>query len=331
MKKPSIPENEAERLETLHSLDILDTDPEERFDRYTRMAKRLFGVPIALVSLVDENRQWFKSRQGLDATETPRDISFCGHTILGEDIFLVSDASKDERFADNPLVSGDPNIRFYAGCPLRAPDGRALGTLCVIDREPHDLSDDDAQALRDLSEMVEHELVALAMATSDDLTGLSNRRGFLSIANHCLALCRRQQNNAALLFFDLDRFKEINDRLGHALGDHALVEFAGLLLRGFRDSDVVARLGGDEFCVLLTGASQADIAIPLQRFAESVAGRNTSSNQRYELTYSVGTVFLDHRDRRPVAELLSEADELMYQQKRSKRENREMLRASSHA
>src|ERR1700752_1549332 len=116
MLTPALPADENTRLDTLRALNILDTSPEERFDRLTRLAKRLFGVPIALVNLVDADRQWFKSCVGLSATETPRDISFCGHAILGDDILLVPDAGVDERFHDNPLVTGDPNIRFYAGC-----------------------------------------------------------------------------------------------------------------------------------------------------------------------------------------------------------------------
>ena len=118
MQTPVIPKDEEERLRALRLLNILDTSDEERFDRLTRLAKRMFGVPIALVSLVDENRQWFKSCIGLEVRETPRDISFCGHSILGDDIFIVNDASSDVRFSDNPLVTDDPNIRFYAGCPL---------------------------------------------------------------------------------------------------------------------------------------------------------------------------------------------------------------------
>ena len=138
MLKPPIPKNEAQRMESLRSLHILDTPAEERFDRITRLAKRLFGVPIALVSLVDESRQWFKSRQGLDATETPREISFCGHSILCDDTMVIADAAQDERFADNPLVTDEPHIRFYAGCPVQTPDRQRIGTLCIIDRQPRE-------------------------------------------------------------------------------------------------------------------------------------------------------------------------------------------------
>jgi len=131
MLTPPLPADEPTRLDTLRSLRILDTPPEERFDRLTRLARRLFGVPGAVVSLVDAERQWFKSCDGLAASETPRDISCCGHAILSDDIMLVPDAGADVRFHDNPLVTGDPNIRFYAGCPLTVTNGSRLGTLCL--------------------------------------------------------------------------------------------------------------------------------------------------------------------------------------------------------
>lgn len=163
MQIPQHPRNEGERLEALRRLDILDTPPEERFDRITRTASRALGVPMALVSLIDDDRQWFKSRRGLDATETPRDISFCGHAILGDEILVTPDAQTDPRFSDNPLVTGAPHIRFYAGCPVRDPDGMSLGTLCVLDTESRLFDDEQLAMLRDLAAMVEHELVAVEL------------------------------------------------------------------------------------------------------------------------------------------------------------------------
>ncbi|WP_335720488.1 GAF domain-containing protein [Vibrio natriegens] len=136
MQPPKIPDNEAERLHALRALEILDTTHEERFDRVTRMAKRMFGVPISLVSLIDENRQWFKSAQGLEVTETPRAISFCGHAINNDGLFIIPNAIDDKRFCDNPLVTDDPNIRFYAGYPLKLRQGINIGTLCLIDSVP---------------------------------------------------------------------------------------------------------------------------------------------------------------------------------------------------
>ncbi|HSP06582.1 MAG TPA: PAS domain S-box protein, partial [Acidobacteriota bacterium] len=158
MLKPQIPPDEARRLQALQDLKILDTPPEERFDRITRLAARLFSVPVAYISLVDKDRQWFKSKLGLTIPQTPREISFCGHAILSDEAFVVPDARADERFRDNPLVTGDANVRFYAGIPLRAANGSRVGTLCLVDRQPRRFDPPDEAMLRDLATIVEEEL-----------------------------------------------------------------------------------------------------------------------------------------------------------------------------
>ncbi len=157
--KAPIPEDEPQRLQALRGLRVLDSPPEERFDRLTRLARRLFDVPIALISLVDSDRQWFKSCQGLGVRETSREVAFCAHAILGADVMVVQDALQDSRFADNPLVRGEPRVRFYAGQPLSAPDGSRVGTLCIVDHRPRQLVEPDLQALRDLGVLVEQELI----------------------------------------------------------------------------------------------------------------------------------------------------------------------------
>ena len=153
-----IPTDEAARLAALRELDVLDTEPEERFDRLTRIAQDMFGTPIALVSLIDADRQWFKSAQGLGVAETSREVAFCSHAILGDEVMVVPDAAADPRFADNPLVTDDPDIRFYAGAPLTTSDGHAVGTLCVIDTQPREWSAAQSRVLRDLADVVEEEL-----------------------------------------------------------------------------------------------------------------------------------------------------------------------------
>ena len=157
MLAPAIPAYENDRLKALQELDILDTPSEDRFDRLVRLGQDMFEVPIALISLVDINRQWFKSCFGLDVRETSREISFCGHAILGKDIFYIPDAASDSRFADNPLVTGAPHIRFYVGAPLFS-EGQAIGTLCMIDRRPRLLSNEQLRLLRDLADAVEQQL-----------------------------------------------------------------------------------------------------------------------------------------------------------------------------
>jgi CheY-like chemotaxis protein len=155
-----LPENESERLDAVYALHLLDTPPEERFDRYTRIAAQLFDVPIALVSLIDTDRQWYKSRHGIDFTESPRDTAFCAHTILDTGVLHVADALQDARFADSPFVTGEPRVRFYAGAPLAGSDGSLVGALCVVDRRPRQLDEQQLTLLRDLADLVEAELVA---------------------------------------------------------------------------------------------------------------------------------------------------------------------------
>ena len=153
-----LPKNEVPRLKILWQYDVLDTVPEEVFDDLTDLAAHICEAPVALISLVDENRQWFKSRVGTSIKETSRDISFCAHAILNDGLLVVSDASKDPRFRDNPQVTGPQKIRFYAGAPLVTPDGHALGTLCVLDRKPRKLRSEQMKALRVLAHHVVSQL-----------------------------------------------------------------------------------------------------------------------------------------------------------------------------
>lgn len=186
------PSDERLRLAELRRYAVLDTPAEERFDRLTRLASRLLDVPISLVSLVDADRQWFKSRVGLDATETPRDLAFCAHAILDSQPLVINDALADARFADNPLVTADPNIKFYAGAPLISPSGHRLGTLCAIDRQPRTLRPDQLSLLTDLAAIAVDELelsAALAKAT-EHVEALKQRNddldAFVSAVSHDL-------------------------------------------------------------------------------------------------------------------------------------------------
>jgi PAS domain S-box-containing protein len=163
MIPPAVPVDEKERIAELHSLGVLDTPAEARFDRITRTATRIFDVPIALISLVDSSRQWFKSCQGIEERETPRDISFCGHAILEDSVMNVPDAKLDQRFVDNPLVTSTPGIRFYAGAPLFGPGGKKIGTMCIADYKPRTLHQEDLTQLADLSAWASLELAAAVL------------------------------------------------------------------------------------------------------------------------------------------------------------------------
>jgi diguanylate cyclase (GGDEF)-like protein len=315
MKTPPIPLNETARLQTLHSLRILDSMPEERFDRITRMAQRVFDVDISVISLVDSDRQWYKSRQGISARETPRSVSFCAHVILAEDVLVVEDALLDDRFADNPLVTGEPAIRFYAGYPIHAPNGQRVGALCVVDRAPRDFAPGDMQTLKDFAALVDDELASSSQLHVDELTGIANRRGFTTVAQYVLPLCVRNGLLADLLYFDLDDFKELNDKYGHEAGDRALRFFAVTLLKSFRTADVVSRLGGDEFVVLMAGKR-----VISERSLNSIQAHIDSAEDEIARTlkWSVGRIQYDQKRHADVEDFLAEADRRMYANKSRK-------------
>lgn len=185
-----LPANEFKRLEALRRYRLLDTPREQGFDDTTLLASFICETPIALISLIDVDRQWLKSAIGLSVTETPRDQAFCAHTILQRDVMVVEDATQDNRFAENPLVTGNPNIRFYAGAPLVDQEGHGLGSLCVIDRKPRQLSDRQMEALRALARKVMQEIEYRRVAS--DLAGALEEikvvRGLLPICAHCKAI-----------------------------------------------------------------------------------------------------------------------------------------------
>lgn len=311
MLKPAIPANEKQRLQTLRDLKLLDTPAEERFDRVTRLAKQVFAAPIALVSLVDKDRQWFKSRQGLDAAETGRDISFCGHAILDDKIMVVNDATGDERFCDNPLVCGNPNIRFYAGYPLSAPNGSRIGTLCIIDQVAREVSKEQLLLLRELGRMVEEQLITVNNATIDPVTAISNRNGYQTIADHLLAMCNRTEQPATLLMFHLQNLRDIDAQLGNADADAAAVELAHQLMSVFRHSDVVARISLDVFAVLLAGADLDSVDDARYRFDEKVSQRNRDSSYRYELHLDAHAVAFKKGRHADAEALLQDAESRM--------------------
>lgn len=320
MISPIIPEDEKQRMEKLLALKILDTAPEERFDRLTRMAKRIFGVNVSVLSLIDGGRQWFKSKASeIDLPdETSREISFCGHAIVGDDVFVIEDTLNDHRFRDNPLVKADPNIRFYAGYPLKVNNGSALGTLCIIDDQPRKFGAEDLQLLKDLGVMAEQEIAALQLATLDDLTLISNRRGFIELSKYTLTVCKRQGLPISLLLFDLNKFKPINDTFGHAEGDRALVAFAKMLRKVFRESDVLGRLGGDEFAVLMMNVDVENTEKVIERFKTEMSQFNQHAARGYDIEYSVGytnSLVEDHMD---INDLLAASDKKMYAEKAPK-------------
>lgn len=305
MQEPRLPENEAARIATLHSLKILDTPRDDRFDRYTRIAARIFDMPIALISLVDESRQWFKSIEGFDASETPREFSFCGHAILGDDVFEVRNTRQDDRFRDNPLVLEQPHIRYYAGVPLHTPDGHNIGTLCIIDRIPRQLRDEDKAMLKDLADMVVDEMISYV----DPETDLANRHA-LMIAGARLFDHVKDEGGLSLLLFDINDVSA--SRADSGPGRSPGQVLAELLQSHFRTAESIAHIGGYRFCVLL----KEDLSFDAARATNDVcsAARNALSgrNRRSSSSALVGRIKLDLTRHACFGDMLRDADGLFF-------------------
>lgn len=344
------------RLEDLRSFNILDTAAEQAYDDVVRLASYICETPIALISLLDEDRQWFKARIGLNAMETPRGQAFCAHAILDPDkVMEVPDALADARFIDNPLVSGDPGIRFYAGAPLLTPSGAALGTVCVIDKVPRKLTTAQLEALQALSRQVvqllalrranaELELVAKAQTLrqqqleshqrrieelnqdlqeqtlTDSLTALKNRRAFDNLLAAEFSRSQRSHSPLCLLMIDVDHFKAYNDSFGHVAGDKALMLIALAIKSQARAYDHVARYGGEEFSVILPDSRLNDALVVAERIREAI---NAIIGLRRSVTASIGVAYSDGVN--SPKRLVDLADRAMYLAKQGGRDRVEVF------
>lgn len=309
---------EENRLLSLYSLGILDTKPDKRFDRLTRIAVKIFDVPVSLVSLVDRDRQWFKSCYGLNISSTNRTESFCSVVIERNEPMIINDTYEDPRFSNNSLVINEPHIRFYAGYPVKLPDGEIAGTICIIDTKPRTFSDDEYRFLQDLAEIVEDEFKIISEATTDSLTGLCNRRSFNLITDEILRRAKKKKQHFCLIYIDLDNFKEINDNFGHSEGNVALCVFSNILEQQLNTKSIVARLGGDEFGVLLPDSFHDDAVDFIRTLKKEISTHNKSSEKMYKLKFSYGIAEFDENKHIDKSKLITEADEKMYVNKRGK-------------
>jgi diguanylate cyclase (GGDEF)-like protein len=344
-----VPPDEPQRLQAMRDYAILDTAAEDPFDDLAHLATQLCGCPMALITFVDSERQWAKSHVGIDTIPSRRDDSFCAHAIAGgaatDGVMVVPDASRDERFRANPLVSGAAHIRFYAGAPLITRDGHALGTLCVLDRVPRQLAPGQSQALQTLARQVMAQLELRRScarlrhdALHDSLTGLPNRALFRERLDQCLLRAKHDRAGGAspysVLFLDLDRFKVINDSLGHAAGDQLLVAIARTLEACVAGSSsrchTVARLGGDEFTILLEGVSGAEASAAAAAVLKAVSGTPYRIGGHEVFTgASIGIVHGDARYER-AEDLIRDADAAMYRAKSSGKGCWETFETSMH-
>ncbi len=309
MLVPPIPDDEAVRLRSLRRLGLLDTEPEERFDRVTRLARRLFGATAAAITLVDADRQCFKSVAGIEPREIRREDAFCAHTILGTGVLEVHDAQQDPRFTTNPLVTGEPGVRFYAGYPVKAPDGSAVGSLCILDSTARYLQPGDEVALHDLACMVEREMESTRPAVDDDHTGLLDRRGFRLLADKALAFCERRGADAVVVFADVVGRKAVNDLDGREAGNRMLARAARVMSAAYWEADVVARLGGGEFAALLADFGGEDRSA-VARLQEAVDAANAEQPGR-RLSMTAGVARWHHDAPEDLDGLLRQAEAAM--------------------
>lgn len=307
--------HEQERLDALERYDLLDTPQEEAFDRITRLVRHVFDVPMSTVTFIDGHRQWFKSRQGLAACEGDRGPALCAAAIAQNEPLVIPDTLADPRFATNPLVTGAPHIRFYAGVQLCTPDGQNIGTLCAIDTRPRELSGGQVAALSDLARIVMSELELRLLATTDSLTGALTRRGFREEADRAVALALRHRHDLSVLMFDLDHFKTVNDTHGHATGDVVLQDTIRTCSELLRRSDLVGRIGGEEFAILLPQTELAAAVEVAEKLRSAVARQRLHApTGPFAITASFGATGLD----RTVADidgLLRRADGALYDAK----------------
>jgi diguanylate cyclase (GGDEF)-like protein len=290
MKTPPTLPNESERLAALEATRLVYSPAEERFDRLTRLAAGVFGAPVALVSLVDDRRQYFKSAFGLETGETPREIAFCAHAIADGDRLVVEDALADERFADNPLVTGEPHVRAYAGRVIRSPSGQPVGTLCVIDQQARKFTDEQIALLGDLATIAQTELGRDAQGVQFELlreTGTEEREAKLDADTRCwnheamVELLLRQAQAAdkdgkafALGLVHVERLDKAMRHVGEDDRRLTLRAVAGAIKRVLGESDALGRFDADSFIVLLPGADRTAAASSGERVRKAIASQS---------------------------------------------------------
>ncbi|MDQ2078447.1 sensor domain-containing phosphodiesterase [Marinimicrobium sp. ABcell2] len=306
--KPEIPADEEERLEELRGLNLLGVAADERFDRYTALVANLFEFPVVLITLIDANRQWFKSACGWSFRETTRDVSFCAHAINEPEVMVIPDACKDERFAGNPLVTGPPYIRFYAGAQVHGPSGKTLGTLCLIDHKPRTFDDCQIWRLRQFANLVESEIrhkndlqqVRASVEFSayyDPLTRLPNRRLLTDRLTQLLALSQASERQLAVLLMNVAGLRLVNQSLGTEAGDELLAQVADRLRDVCPGGGTVARLQADEFVMVVPNL--AEDANDIDQVADRVRGELEKpflyeGGEQYLRILIGGSIFPEH-------------------------------------
>lgn len=288
MIKAEIPANEEARLDALQHSHLLNTPLEQGFERITQITKRIFDVPIAAISLIDKDMQWFKSVVGLEAKESPRELTFCAHTILNDQWLIVDDAQTDDRFADNPMVIQPPSLRFYAGYPIHAGSDQRIGALCIMDRRPRQMSSYEKAILKDMASLVDieirnhqfihdaelilhHQGAVKRAAFLDQLTKLWNKEGVSCILEQRISKYQQDPKSAfGLIILSVDSLQSFSEEYGQKAGEDLLKAIAQALVNYCRGEDSIAYVGGKEFMVIASVKQPEDMHAIADRIRTSL-------------------------------------------------------------
>jgi len=330
-----LPGNEELRLAAIQYFDILDTPPDGAFDRLTQLAGRVFGVPIAIITIVDTDRIWFKSKLGLDVCEIGRDPGLCASCIMQDDVMVIHDAKQDAVALTNPLVAGEFGLRFYAGAPLKTREGLNIGTFCLVDREPREFTGAQQATLADLAAIVIDEMElrstsrrlvirnmetveeAEKSANTDLMTGLGNRRAFeADIVEFERMINQGVFSDILVTVIDLDGLKQVNDSHGHAEGDYLIQTFSAGIKESLRINDRAYRIGGDEFVILSPLSASPDFTKIRDRVATVVENVRDQTGF-FQAGASVGIAVLSAAEF-SMQQALRLADKRMYEEKKKR-------------
>lgn len=280
--------DEAGRLSAVARYEIMDTPSEPQFDHIVSLLKTIFKAPIALISVIDDRRQWYKACEGLGVGEIPRDMAFCNYTIQSADILAIEDTTLDPRFASHPLVVGEPHLRSYLGIPLTSPDGYNIGTICIVDTRPRTFGADEYETLRQFAAVAISQFELRQIASRDALTGMATRRAFTEAAQRELSRFLRHGQPVTLVLFDLDRFKSINDTFGHGVGDAVLKSASAACEAVKRNEEQIGRIGGEEFAILLVNTGLPEALTAAERFRKAIEAATIEQQPALPFTASFG-------------------------------------------
>jgi diguanylate cyclase (GGDEF)-like protein len=335
--------NEHERINVLKRYHILDTPPDGTFDNITALVSKLLKVPIAIISLVDKDRIWFKSHHGIEISQIDKEPGLCASAILSHEAYILNDASIDPRALSNPLVAGEFGLRFYAAIPLQTHDGFNLGTLCCLDFKPRTLDTEQTEILSSLAQVVmdeielrlaarrinemHEELQALhesfrVQAAHDSLTGLWNRGAVMELLHQDISRSKREQRPLSVMVLDVDYFKTVNDNYGHLAGDQVLIEIAKRLKQSLRDCNI-GRIGGEEFLCVMYPCNTEQSLIVAERCRQTICEANIeigiNNGTSLNLTISIGLFSAVVDCDLDAEHLIRQADEALYRSKRNGR------------